>query len=451
MGDKIKLIQSKLIAFGIFLKNDLWRVQLQGLSQSRIFVINLLRVIILSGRGFQESQCLLRASALTYLSTLSIVPIFALAFGIAQGFGLAKNLRETLITRFAGHEDVFTIVFDFAENAINNTKGSVIAGIGLLMLFYTIMMMLNSVEETFNAIWKVKRQRSFVRKFTDYLAIMIFTPIILVVSGSVTVFLHSEFIDITKKTESIFNYIDPIVLFSYDLIPFVLIWLLLTLNYIILPNTHVNFLSSLIAGAATAIMYQVVQWVYIKFQIGVGNYNAIYGSFAALPLFLVWLQTSWIIILFGAEIAYAHQHANKYEFETDALQMNIRSRKLIALLVAQLVIKRFANGEKPFNAEQIAEHLKVPLNFVKIAIDSLEEAEIILEAYEKNNVRIPAYIPARDINSITLQYVLSAIENKGADAQLITFNKEYTVLNDSLQQFSLLCEASPSNQLLKDI
>jgi len=398
-----------------FLKTDLWRIQTSKVSGGKAFLLKTLRVLVLATRGFEETQCMLRASALTLFSILSIVPILALGFGISKGFGLEKNLKLALKDKFLGQEELFDKLFQFSMASLKNTRGDIIAGVGLLVLFFVVMRMLHNVEATFNAIWKVKKHRTLVRKLTDYLAIMIITPIVIVFSSSITVYIHTGLQNITQSTPHFLSFLDSILLKSYDLIPLVLIWLLLSLNFMIIPNTNVNVKSALLAGFITAIAYQITQWAYIKFQVGVAGYNAIYGSFAALPLFLIWLQTSWIIILYGAEIAFAHQNSYKYEFEKDTLRLSIASRKKLSLLVASVIIETFKSGKAPLTLQEISEKLSIPQRFVELSLDELDEAGIVLETYLKDKKQ-PVFLPAKDTQLLTPDFIIQAIESKGIDA-----------------------------------
>ncbi|MCS7004966.1 MAG: YihY/virulence factor BrkB family protein [Cytophagales bacterium] len=395
-----------------FLERDLWHVQIDKISKEKAILIRILRTIVLASRGFKETQCVLRASALTLFSLLSIVPILALGFGIAKGFGLEKNLRIALRSKFVGQEELFNKLMQFSMASLKNTRGDIIAGVGLIVLIFIVMRMLHNVEGTFNAIWKVTKPRSLARKLTDYLAIMMITPIMIIFSSSITVYIHTGLKNITNKTENFLSFLDPILLFTYDLLPLLLIWLLISINYIIIPNTNVNFKSAFLAGFLTAIAYHITQWAYIKFQVGVATYNAIYGSFAALPLFIIWLQISWIIILFGAEIAFAHQNSYKYEFEKESLQLSIYSRKKLALLIMHHIIKNFQEGKPAMNLTELSKKVEIPQRFVELTLEDLEGAGIIIPTYLKEK-ESPVFLPTKDTRLLTDEHILERVEQKG--------------------------------------
>ncbi|MCK5557706.1 MAG: YihY/virulence factor BrkB family protein, partial [Candidatus Hydrogenedentes bacterium] len=361
-----------------FLTVDIWRIRLRNLPRKKSFLIKQLRVVLLALRGFDEDKCQLRASALTFYSLLSIVPVLAMTFGIAKGFGLDTMLQTQLLgllERFPGQEDVLSGVINSANNLLENTKGGVIAGIGVVLLFWTVIKVLGNVERSFNDIWGVKKARSIGRRLSDYLSMMLVCPILFVMSSSITVFAAGQIRLITERI-ALLGAISPLIFALLRLFPYCVIWILFSFIYIFMPNAKVNFKSGILAGIVAGTTYQVVQWVYISFQIGVVKYNAIYGSFAALPLFLVWLQLSWLIVLFGAEISFAHQNVDTYEFEPDCLRASGRFRKLLALRITHQLVKNFCAGEKAWTATQISHTLEIPIRLARQILYELTEGGI---------------------------------------------------------------------------
>jgi membrane protein len=274
-----------------YVTTDIWRIRLQDHPRKKIFFITQLRVIILALRGFSEDKCSLRASALTFYSLLSVVPVVALGFGIAKGFGSDKSLEKQLLEKFPAQEEVLLQVMEFARSLLDQTKGGVVAGIGLAVLFWIVIRLLSNIEHSFNEIWGIKKSRSAVRKITDYISIMLICPVLIIVSSGLTVFIITQLTLITEKF-AILGFINSLIFFMFKLLPYCVICGAFTFIYIFMPNTKVKFLNGLIAGVIAGITYQVAQWGYIHFQVGVAQYNAIYGSFAALPLFLIWSDNS---------------------------------------------------------------------------------------------------------------------------------------------------------------
>jgi len=432
-----------------FLTTDVWRIRLSDLSRSKSFLIKQLRVILLSLRGFDEDKCQLRASALTFYSLLSIVPVVAMAFGVAKGFGFEKMLEKQLLEKMPGQEEVLTQVVGFANSMLENTKGGLVAGIGIAILFWTVIKVLGNIEKSFNDIWGIKKPRQLSRRFSDYLSIMMICPILVIVSSSATVFISTQIVAITQKVE-LLGFLSPLIFMAIKLLPYGMIWVLFTFIYIFMPNGKVNFKAGLLGGIVAGTIYQLAQWGYINFQVGVAKYNAIYGSFAALPLFLVWLQLSWLIVLFGAEISFADQNVDLYEFEPDCLKVQYRFKKLLSLRISNLLAKRFSQGEKPLTATDISHQVEMPIRLTRQILYDLVEANVLTEVKTDKEKQI-AYQLACDSQIIDLNFVINAIESRGVDNIPVAKTKELEVLSKSLSDFEELIARSGSNKLLKDI
>jgi membrane protein len=445
MSDILSL-KSRMINF---IKTDIWRIRKKDLSRMKYFFIKQLRIFLLATRRFGQDQCPLQASALTFYSILSIVPVVAMAFGIAKGFGFQKLLEKQLLEKFSGQEEVMMRIVDFSRSLLENTKGGMIVGIGIVFLLWTVIKLLGNIERSFNNIWELKNPRTYGRKFSDYLSIMLISPILIIMSSSATVFITTKITLITEKV-ALIGMFSPVIFVMLKFIPYCLVWILFIFIYILMPNTKVNFSSGFVAGIIAGTIYQVAQLAYIYFQVGMARYNAIYGSFAALPLFLIWMQLSWFIVLFGAEISFAYQCVDTYEFEPDCRNISQIFKKLISLQIAHLVISAFSRGEKPLTASKITQAFEIPIRLVQQIVDELVEGEILSYAETKeDNERF--YQPARDINGITIKSIIEALERIGVDNIPVAQTTELKVLSETLQTFSDIIEKSPSNRLLKDI
>ncbi len=432
-----------------FVKTDIWRISIKDLPRVKSFFIQQLRTIILAIRGFDEDKCLLRASSLTFYSLLSIVPVVAMAFGIAKGFGFERHLKKQLFEKLPGQEEILIQVVDFSEKLLENTKGGMIAGIGIVILLWSVIKLLGHIEGAFNEIWEIKKSRTPVRKFSDYIAIMLISPIFLVVSGSVTIFIKTQIMHITESI-SLLGTFSPLIMMGLKLVPYCLIGVLLTIVYMVMPNTKVRLRSGFIAGMMAGATYEVVQLVYINFQVGIAKYNAVYGSFAALPLFLIWLQLSWLIVLFGAEISFAIQNVETYEFEQECQGISHAFKKLLSLQIAQSLIKEFSKGEKPLTASQISNHLGIPIRLTRLILYELIDSGIVSDT-SGDELKEPAYQPARDINLLSIKYVVDALEHRGTDSIPVKQSRELKTLSESLRSLGDTIKKSPANLLLKDI
>ncbi len=434
-----------------FMTTDIWRVRLEDLPFGKSFLIKQLRIIILTLRGFDEDKCFFRASSLTFYTLLSIVPVAAMLFGIAKGFGFEKMLRKEVFERFPGgaQQEVLAKVIEFAESMLEATKGGLIAGIGLIVLFWSVIKVLSYIETSLNDIWKIKQNRTWGRKFSDYLAVMILSPLLIIVSSSATVFITTRITQLTNQIE-LLGMISPLIFLSLKLMPYVLIWILFTIIYVLMPNTKVDLKAGIVAGIVAGTIFQITQWAYISFQVGTARYNAIYGSFAALPLFLLWVQVSWWVVLFGAEFSFASQNVATYEYESDSSRVSQAFKKLLTLQVAHLLIRNFSGCEPPLTDSQISMRLEMPIRLLHQILYDLVESGLFIETRTKDNSTY-GYQPACDINKLTIKSILEAIEHHGTDDIPVAQSEELTVLSDSLKQFNQEMENSPANKLLKDI
>jgi len=432
-----------------FLKKDIWRISYRNMPKYKILLIKQLRILLLAFRGYNEDKVSLRSSALTFYSMLSVVPVVAMGFGIAKGFGFDKYLEQQLMENLSGQQEVLDWIIKFANQFLDNTKGGVIAGIGVAVLFWSVMKVLGNIESSFNAIWQIRKPRVWFRKFSDYFSMMLIAPVLIILSTSSNVFITTQIARITSEVE-ILGMISPLIFFFMKLVPYVLFWLVLTIVYMVMPNTKVNFKSAFIAGIISGTVFVFVQWAYIHFQVGVSKYNAIYGSFAALPLFLIWLQTSWLIVLFGAEVSFAVQNVEKYEFEPDTQNLSTFSWRVLTLMVTRLLVKNFSTGEKAMTASEISKKLEIPIRTLRDIIYNLVDSGIIAEIntqHEKEN----AYQPAQDTNNLSISYVLNAIDHSGTDKILAIASTEKDQIIKLLNDFDIIIQNSKGTVLLKDI
>jgi membrane protein len=444
-----RYVASKIRTLVNFLTRDIWRLRLRDYPRSKSFFIRQLRIIILAVRGYNEDKCKFRASALTFYTLLSIVPIIAMIFGIAKGFGLEKRVEKLIMDSLPGQEEVATRIMAFANSLLANAQGGLIAGIGIVILLWTVIKVLSNIEHSFNEIWGVKTPRSYVRKFSDYLSMMLVCPILLVLASSLTVVVSSQITQLLQRLP-LFSSLSSLVSAVLKLLPYCSLWVVFTFVFIFMPNTKVRFVPALLAGVVAGTAFQIAQWAYINFQIGVARYSAIYGSFAALPLFLLWLQISWLIVLFGAELSFAHQNVETYELEQESQYISPSFKRLLSLLAAHLVVKRFVKGEKPLGAPGISQALDIPVRLTRQIVYELVEAGIFSEV-RKAGDKEAAYQPALDVERLTIQYVIEALERRGGDHLPIATSKERKRIAECLNSFGEAVARSPANVALKNI
>jgi membrane protein len=429
-----------------FIKEDIWLLHEEKLPRFKAKITKLLKILMLSAQGFSRDLCSLRASALTLYTLLSIVPVIAMLFGIAKGFGLEIMMKQRLIEQIPSQETMVLQLISFAQNLLESAQGEIVAGTGIIILLWTIIKVINDIEESFNYIWKIEQGRSIGRKFSDYLSLMFLAPILLITSGSITVFLQTQLTWLINAIQ-LPGIGEWMVIRALSLLPLVLMTGLFAFTFVFMPNHKINYKAGIIAGLVTATMYILVQWAYLSLQIGVSTYNAIYGSFAALPLFVAWLQIGWMIVLFGCEIAFFLQNYENYQHSNEFSNLSFSPKKVIALQITHLIIKNFIPLNNPLTAAQIAKKLAIPIAIIHSILLKLMASHIIVEF--KNQDEYEVYQPAVDINMLTISYVVNALEQCGQN-HLRGINQEQLFMN-VVGSFGKLIEASDQDRLLKDV
>jgi len=432
-----------------FLRTGIWRVRLRELDTKKRVIVRYARIFMIAGREFITDGGPLRASALTFYTVLSLVPVMALAFAVAKGFGLQQTLEKEVLAQFPGQEAVILQMIEYARALLDQTKGGLLAGVGVAVLIWTVIKVLNNIEKSFNAIWANTTPRSMGKKFSDYLSIMLVGPLLLVLSGSATVLVATQVTAITNKIFFL-GWFAPIILTGLQLLPYLFVWLLFSFIYGFMPNTRVPVRSCVFGGVLAGTAFKLLQWAYLIFQVGVSRYNAIYGSFAALPLFLIWMQLSWLVALFGAELAYAHQNVDHYELEPDSRNISDFLKRIYGLYVAHLLVKTFKKGEPPLTADQISTQLDLPIRLVKNLLDILSAAGLATKTLNDTNGD-PAWQPGRDISGITVASVAEAMDKNGTTDMPVTSTPALSRISKAVSAFYEDIGKSRANVALKDI
>lgn len=405
----LKDIPERLSSLWKFITVDIWMItdaEVKGMRQTGY---NFLKTVSLAVRRFNEDSLQRKASALTYSTLLSVVPVFAILLAIAKGFGFNNIIENQLFDYFAGQKEVMQQMLTIVDSYMEHAKGGVFVGVGVVLLLWSVISLISTVENCFNDIWMVKKGRTMYRKVTDYFSITLLIPLFIICSSGISIFISTIF-----TTLSSYHLFTPLLSGLIKAAPFLLTILMFTCVYIFIPNTKVRFKNAFYAAVFAGISFQVFQYMYINGQIWVSKYNAIYGSFAALPLLLLWLQLSWLICLLGAEIAYASQHIQSYEFENATKNITRRYKDFLTLVVLSVIIKRFERGETPLIAAYISSDYKIPSRLTSEILFDLMELGLINEVVdeEKNVIR---YQPSVDINSITVGGVLMKIDQAGSE------------------------------------
>lgn len=439
-------MNNRIASFWKFLTYDIWRITEDEVTRTTFSLYNIIKTLYLCINRFAKDRIANKAAALTYSTLLAIVPILAILFAIARGFGFDNLMESQVVSGFGGQTETTEVILQFVNSYLSQTKNGVFIGVGLVMLLWTVLNLIYNMEITFNRIWQVKKARSMYRKITDYFSMLLLMPILIVLSGGLSIFMST----MVKNVEN-FALLAPIGKFMIRLIPFVLAWCMFTALYIFMPNTKVKLKHALISGILAGTAHQAFQFLYIGSQLWVSRYNAIYGSFAALPLFLLWLQVSWTICLFGVELTYAGQNVRNFSFEKDARNISRRYSDFIVLLVMSLIAKRFEQGAPPYTAEQLSEECQIPIRLTHDTLYELQEVGLLHEVVSDSKSEDIAYQPSIDINKLNVAFLLDKLDTHGSEDFKIdkehAFNSQWKTLLEARKEYY----RNAGKVLLKDL
>jgi len=391
-----------------FIETDMWRISKNSVSPLKFLLVEILKKLVIAIRFFISKRVMLKASALTYSTLLAIVPILAVVFAIARGFGYNKYIEVWFRDAFESQPQVADVIIGFVNSYLIHTKSGIFLGVGLLFMLYTVLMLVSNVEDAFNEIWQVTKPRSIFRTFTDYLAMFFCFPIVIVVTSGISIFMATI-------ADSMPDYLmlGPAIRFLIDMIPYVLMIVMFIALYTFMPNTHVKAKHVIVPSVLAGVAMQGLQIFYIHSQIFLSGYNAIYGSFAALPLFMLWVQISWTICLFGAELCYANQYLDYYDYNANTGEISYRYRTMMCALLMGCICRKFSEGGKPYSASQLRDETKIPIRIVNDLLKELLNAGLIVELTSDEKGETSHFLPAEDIKNLTLGYMIDCMESYG--------------------------------------
>lgn len=404
------------------------------------FGVKIIKTINLAVNSFLDKNVQQRASALTYSTLLAIVPAFAMLFAIARGFGFQNILQSEIFKYFPSQSIAFQKVLTFVDSYLSHTSEGLFVGIGLIVLLWTLISLMMSVEDSFNRLWSVRKGRSLYRKITDYTAIFLVLPILMICESGITIFMATM-----SERAVIFS---PLITKLLDYAPVILTWLIFAGAFKLIPYTKVQFKYALISGIISGTAFQVLQWIFVTGQMYVSKYNAIYGSFAFIPLLLIWLQLTWVITLTGVMLTYSAQNVFCFNFQSKISNISQSYYQKIAVIVMSIIVKRFAYNQKPLSSYQIAISYDLPHTLVVKILTLLFEIGYISIIDEKED-GVHEYQPAFDIDLMTVRGLYKEILNHGDSSFLESFDSCFKKSLDSLSQFNN-CNVS-SDTLLRDL
>lgn len=391
-----------------FLKVGIWHVKRENVKPWLYFFYGIVKKLLLAIERATTKRMVNSASALTYSTLLAIVPIMAVVFAIARGFGYNKYIEEWFREALASQPQAAEIIIGFVNSYLVHTKSGVFLGIGLVFMLWTVIMLINNIEQTFNYIWQVKKPRSLFRTITDYMAMFLLAPMIIVLTSGISIF-------VATVSDSMEGYalLAPVMRFIIDLMPYMFMSAVFVALYVFMPNTKVKFSCAIVPGILAGVAMQGLQLVYIHSQIWVSSYNAIYGSFAALPLFMLWVQISWTICLFGAELCYTSQNLEDYAFRAVTEDISHRYRLMLSVMLGSLICKRFEEGGRPYTALELKLETGIPVRIVNDLLYDLTRMHIIIEVTGDEKGEISCFQPAEPTSRLSVGLLIDRLESQG--------------------------------------
>jgi membrane protein len=430
----------------LFLTRDLWRATKHESKGAKNKLLNLLRTLYLAGRGFVSDKLSIRASALTYTTLLAVVPVVDIIIGIARGFGFQEMIENELTKMLPGQTQLLEMLFKFVQNYLEVATSGIVIGVGIVFLFASVWTILQSIEVAVNDIFQVKAKRSVMRQMSDYLATMLLLPTLLILSSGFSVYLNTAI-----AQNQFLDLLSPLLNVLMTLIPYFISWLGFTLLYLLIPNAKVKFSNAVLAGFIAGFAFQAFQFIYISGQLWVSRYNAIYGTFAAIPLFLLWLQFSWTIVLFGAEIAFAAQNVRNFYFENESKNVSHRYQYFLSILIMNILCKRLMEEKGAMTSIEISTEYQIPARLTNRVLTKLLDMKLITETNSLHEKDVTAYLPSVDIGQLTVGMLFERLFEHGSE----DFKLDVKVLHQPKWTALLRVEKTISGQvddvLIKDL
>lgn len=360
-----------------------------------------LKLVIYTLEGLMAHGTMDMSAALTFYTLISIVPVLALVFAIVKGFGLAESLAQNIYALLPQMPEVVDYIVAFANNTLARTSGGLLATISLVTLFWAVIRMFESIEANFNKIWEVKSTRNLVRKYSDYITVIIIAPLLWVIASSVGTYMR-EFLSLDE--------VWWLKLLS-KLISLVVVWAMFTFVYLVLPNTRVRLRSALLASIFAGTGFFLFQTLFVFLMRWMTSYSAIYGSFAALPLFLLWMQNSWSILLLGCELSFALQNEKRYDEEREIPSISHDQAQKLMVAIMHHVVRAFVRGEGAVPMKYLREELGLPTRIVHKLLTQLVDAGLLYEVGREDEDFEVAYAPARDAATLRVGDVLRGVDS----------------------------------------
>ncbi len=362
-----------------------------------VWYVRLLKIVNLSVKSFFDKNIQTLASSLTYTTLLAIIPLLSLLLAIAKGFGFQDFVTHELYRIFPAQSIMLDNSLSFVDKFLSTLSHGVFVGIGIVFLLWTLVSLLRKIEVAYNRVWDIRKGRSIYRILTDYTAILLIIPILMICSGGLSIYLSKTVQDMTHSSLSILS---PFVKFLLDLSPVLLLALVFVGMNTLIPYTKVKVRYALLPAVVCSLLFYLIQYVFVSGQISVTRYNAVYGGFAFLPLFLIWMHLSWTVCIASAVMTYSSQNFFRFNYLKLVSGASVKYLDKVALYVVAVIVSRFDRGEKPFGKNDIANREGLPVKLVSVVVDKMVQGEILsMTLDDGGNV---LYQPAMNLSNLTV-------------------------------------------------
>lgn len=420
-----------------FIRYDMWRLTATELdSRSKRVGYGIIRTLVLVVRGFTSKNLNDKAKSLTYSLIFAIIPILAMVVAIAKGFGVADVIEQQLNQSFLGETNLVPTIMEMVQRYLDTAQGGVFIGIGILILLWAVYSFFQSVETAFNKIWNVQRSRSILHQFVTYVAIVVLIPVLIVCSAGINIFVHSA-VEGLGNVEGLHHFFHQS---GGKFIQFLMCWLLFTWMYVAIPNTKVRFMSALIPGILMGTLFQLLQMFSVYLIALLSRTSIVYGAFASVPILMTWLQYTSLLILIGAQMSYAIQNNEEFEYEQDLNRMSRRYKDFIMLYLLNIIIKRFEANEEPLSAHELAIRDKLPIRLVNRLLSRMVETGLLREVF-KEGEEDKTYQPALDTHKISVGMVIDRIDQQGTELFLQSTTQEMRTFWESYLEIKKKCNS----------
>jgi len=427
------------------LNTIIWETPYESISTRLRPFITSLRIGHLVIRDLMDGQLTLRSMGLVYTTLLAMVPLLAVSFSVLKGFGVHNQLEPIMLNLLTPLGDKGVEISQRILSFVDNIKAGVLGSMGLALLLYTVVSLLQKIERAFNFAWRVSENRPLAQRFSDYLSVVLIGPVLVFTAIGMTASVSSA--GLIKDAMEI-EAIGALLTFVGRLIPYLLIIVAFTLIYIFVPNTKVKFKSALIGGVVSGVLWETSGWVFASFVVNSAKYTAIYSAFATLIIFMIWLYLSWLILLIGSSIAFYHQHPEQRNLQSRILRLSNRMREKVSLLIMSLIAQNYYHKKPAWTLDKLSQKVNVGIEAVGLLVENLVKSGVLI----KTEGESPGYLPAQAPETLKLKDLILAIRQAGESSYLKMDNLPQTNVIDSLYsdiENSLL--KSVENKTLRDL